>query len=170
MNQKRSPKSFAAPNLTPMDFPALSQGDGLQQQKDNNNMFFFKSDYVSAVKKLASPDSGMWKYQPNDSADSSAIGSSRNSLPLAGTAYKSGSMYSDKLHNRAPTRPAPVWLETGDAVGNMYSKYREEARDYARLRNVYFEQVMGPNLEGDLFYCPALFILCAHSILMFLSG
>ncbi|KAJ4903048.1 CTC-interacting domain 7 [Raphanus sativus] len=149
LNQKRSPKSFAAPNLTPMDFPALSQGDGLQQQKDNNNMFFFKSDYVSAVKKLASPDSGMWKYQPNDSADSSAIGSSRNSLPLAGGAYKSGSMYSDKLHNRAPSRPAPVWLETGDAVGNMYSKYREEARDYARLRNVYFEQARQAYLVGN---------------------
>lgn len=112
LNQNMSPKSFAAPNLTPMDFPSLSQeGDGLQQQKDN--MFFFKSgsiDYVSAVKKLASPDSGMWKYEREDSADSS-IGSSRNSHALAG-AY-------NKLQNRAPSRPAPVWLETGDAVGKF---------------------------------------------------
>ncbi|KAL0741054.1 hypothetical protein Bca4012_082567 [Brassica carinata] len=156
LNQKMSPKSFAAPNLTPMDFPALTQGDGLQQQKDNM-MFFSKSvsqpgssiDFVSAVKKLASPDSGMWKYQPNDSADSSSIGSSRNSVPVAGAAYKSGSIYSDKLHNRAPTRPAPVWLETGDAVGNMYSNYREDARDYARLRNVYFEQARQAYLVGN---------------------
>ncbi|KAJ0260229.1 Smr domain-containing protein [Hirschfeldia incana] len=145
LNQKMSPKSFAAPTLTPMDFPALSQADdGLHQQRKENNMFFSKSDYVSAVKKLASPDSGMWKYQPNDSADSSSIGSSRNSQPLA-AAYKSRSLYSDKL----PNRPAPVWLETGDAVGNMYSKYREEARDYARLRNVYFEQARQAYLVGN---------------------
>lgn len=28
-----------------------------------------------------------------------------------------------------------------DMAANMYSESREEARDYARLRNVYFEQV-----------------------------
>ncbi|CAN7060630.1 hypothetical protein IGI04_016150 [Brassica rapa subsp. trilocularis] len=144
MNQKMSPKSFAAPNLTPMDFPSLSP----QGQQNDNNMFFSSSvsqpgsiDYASAVKKLASQDSGMWKYER---ADSSSIGSSRNSQPLPGAAYKR-SIYSDKL----PNRPAPVWLETGDAVGNMYSGYREEARDYARLRNVYFEQARQAYLVGN---------------------
>ncbi|VVB09059.1 unnamed protein product [Arabis nemorensis] len=174
MNQNISPKTFAAPNLTPMDFPALSisnsqgipaqfGGDDLQQtgnhyqSAEKDNMFFFKSgpsvgsvDYVSAVRKLASQDSGMWKYERNDSADSS-IGSSRNSHPSAG-AYKSGrgrSVYSDKLQSRAPNRPAPAWVETGDAVGNMYSESREEARDYARLRNVYFEQARQAYLVGN---------------------
>ncbi|CAH2060846.1 unnamed protein product [Thlaspi arvense] len=163
-NQNISPKSFAPPNLTPMDFPALSisnsqsipaqfGGDGLQQK---DNMFFLKSgssvsqpgsiDYVSAVRKLASQDSGIWKYERNDSADSS-IGSSRNS-----GAYKSGrarNIYSDKLQYGAPNRPAPVWVETGDAVGNMYTDLREEARDYARLRNVYFEQARQAYLVGN---------------------
>lgn len=32
-------------------------------------------------------------------------------------------------------------------AANMYSEMREEARDHARLRNVYFEQV------GLKFYC-----------------
>ena len=110
-----SPKSFAAPNLTPMDFPSLSP----QGHQKEDNMFFSSSvsqpgsiDYASAVKKLASQDSGMWKYER---ADSSSIGSSRNSHAFPGAAYKSGSIYSDKLQNR----PAPVWLETGDAVGKF---------------------------------------------------
>ncbi|XP_010417414.1 PREDICTED: polyadenylate-binding protein-interacting protein 7-like [Camelina sativa] len=177
LSQTISPKPYAAPSLTPMDFPALSisnshgipaqfGGDDLQQtgnhyqSPEKDNMFFFKSgpsvsqpgsiDYVSAVRKLASQDSGIWKYERNDSADSS-IGSSRNSQASAG-AYKSGrgrGIYSDKLQSRAQTRPAPVWLETGDAVGNMYSDLREEARDYARLRNVYFEQARQAYLVGN---------------------
>lgn len=148
LNQNISPKTFDAPNLTPMDFPALSisnsqgipaqfGGDDLQQtgnhyqSAEKDNMFFFKSgssvsqtgsiDYVSAVRKLASQDSGMWKYERNDSADSS-IGSSRNSHSSLAGAYKSGrgrSVYSDKLQSRAPNRPAPVWVETGDAVGKF---------------------------------------------------
>uniref|UniRef100_A0A1J3ES78 Polyadenylate-binding protein-interacting protein 7 n=1 Tax=Noccaea caerulescens TaxID=107243 RepID=A0A1J3ES78_NOCCA len=177
MNQNMSPKTFAAPNLTPMDFPALSisnsqgnpahfGGDDLQQagnhyqSAEKDNMFFFKPgpsvsqpgsiDYVSAVRKLASQDSGMWKYERNDPADSS-IGSSRNSHASA-AAYKSGrvrSLYSDKLQSRAASRPAPVWVETGDAVGNMYTELREDARDYARLRNVYFEQARQAYLVGN---------------------
>lgn len=149
MNQNMRPKFPAqapAPNLTPMDFPALSMsssqgnpaqfgGDDMQQTGNHyqsagkDNMFFFKSgpsvsqpgsvDYVSAVKKLASQDAGLWKYERNDSGDSS-IGSSRNYHASHG-AYKSGrgrSIYSDKLLNQSPNRPAPVaWLETGDAVG-----------------------------------------------------
>lgn len=148
MNQNMSPKTFAAPNLTPMDFPALSisnsqgnpahfGGDDLQQagnhyqSAEKDNMFFFKPgpsvsqpgsiDYVSAVRKLASQDSGMWKYERNDPADSS-IGSSRNSHASA-AAYKSGrvrSLYSDKLQSRAASRAAPVWVETGDAVGKFH--------------------------------------------------
>ncbi|XP_048620945.1 polyadenylate-binding protein-interacting protein 7 isoform X2 [Brassica napus] len=155
MNQNMRPKIPApapAPNLTPMDFPALSisstspaQFDDMQQTGNHHyqsagkdNMFFFKPDYVSAVKKLASQDTGLWKYEGNGSGDSSIGGSSRNFH--AGSGRGPGrSIYSDKLSSN---RAAPVaWLETGDAVGNLYSDLRGEARDYARLRNVYFEQV-----------------------------
>ncbi|KAJ0246351.1 Polyadenylate-binding protein-interacting protein 7 [Hirschfeldia incana] len=164
LNQNMRPK-VPAPNLTPMDFPALSisnrhaqfGGDDMQQTGNHyqsagkDNMFFFKSasqpgsvDFVSAVKKLASQDTtGLWKYEGNDSGGDSSIGSSRN--------YHGGrSIYSDKLLSQSPNRPAPVaWLETGDAVGNMYSGLREEARDHARLRNVYFEQARQAYLVGN---------------------
>ena len=36
---------------------------------------------------------------------------------------------------------AVPWVETGAAVSREYGEAREEARDYARARNVYFEQV-----------------------------
>ncbi|CAN6906076.1 unnamed protein product [Brassica oleracea var. botrytis] len=163
MNQNMRPKIPApapAPNLTPMDFPALSisstspaQFDDMQQTGNHHyqsagkdNMFFFKPDYVSAVKKLASQDTGLWKYEGNGSGDSSIGGSSRNYH--AGSGRGPGrSIYSDKLSSN---RAAPVtWLETGDAVGNLYSDLRGEARDYARLRNVYFEQARQAYLVGN---------------------
>ncbi|CAN6899885.1 unnamed protein product [Brassica oleracea] len=163
MNQNMRPKIPApapAPNLTPMDFPALSisstspaQFDDMQQTGNHHyqsagkdNMFFFKPDYVSAVKKLASQDTGLWKYEGNGSGDSSIGGSSRNFH--AGSGRGPGrSIYSDKLSSN---RAAPVaWLETGDAVGNLYSDLRGEARDYARLRNVYFEQARQAYLVGN---------------------
>lgn len=34
-----------------------------------------------------------------------------------------------------------IFFNFVDMTANMYSESREEARDYARLRNVYFEQV-----------------------------
>ncbi|CAG7866321.1 unnamed protein product [Brassica rapa] len=159
LNQNMRPKIPApapAPNLTPMDFPALSPaqfgGDDMQQTGNHyqsagkDNMFFFKPDYVSAVEKLASQDTGLWKYEGNGSGDSSIGGSSRNYH--AGSGRGPGrSIYSDKLSSN---RAAPVaWLETGDAVGNLYSDLRGEARDYARLRNVYFEQARQAYLVGN---------------------
>ncbi|PON61640.1 hypothetical protein TorRG33x02_281320 [Trema orientale] len=151
-----------------MDFPALSPTDGqngprkyagdeLQQNvnpyrsSDKDNMLLFKSsssipsrggvDFASAVRKLAAQDSGVWKYERNSSTDA-AIGSSRSAHALTSN-YSSGhgrGTYGDRLQSRGSARAAPVWLETGDAVANMYSERREEARDHARLRNAYFEQ------------------------------
>ncbi|XP_010548489.1 PREDICTED: polyadenylate-binding protein-interacting protein 7-like [Tarenaya hassleriana] len=178
LNQNISSKALSAPNLKAMDFPPLTisdsqgipakfGGDDYHQQAGNHyqtaekdNMFFFKPssfgphtgsiDYASAVRKLAPQDSGMWKYERNNSVDS-AVGSSRSPHGFAG-AYRSGqgrSIYADKLQNHAPNRPAPVWVETGDAVANMYSEFREEARDHARLRNAYFEQARQAYLIGN---------------------
>ena len=33
------------------------------------------------------------------------------------------------------------WVETGAAVENMYHDVRADARDHARARNMYFQQV-----------------------------
>ncbi|CAH1433843.1 unnamed protein product [Lactuca virosa] len=110
LNQNPNSKGLSAPNLSALDFPAVSP-------TDNHHIPPF-----SAVRKMSSQDSSIWKYDRNPSPNST-IGSSRSS-------YSSG----------YGPRSAPVWLETGDAVANMYSEMRGEARDHARLRNAYFEQ------------------------------
>lgn len=126
-----------------MDFPALSPADGQigddhrhhtnpyrPLEKDNLLMFRSSStmapsggatDFASAVRKLASQDSSIWKYNRNASQETT-IGSSRSSHVLA-SAYNGGHgrlNYGDKLANRSSGRSAPVWLETGDAVGNVF--------------------------------------------------
>ncbi|KAJ7958425.1 Polyadenylate-binding protein-interacting protein 7 [Quillaja saponaria] len=175
-SQNMSPKTLSAPNLTATDFPALNTpagrnvpakyaGDNAQQSgnpyrsSDKEGMLFFKSsssmpsrgaiDFASAVRKMASQDSGIWKYDRNGSADVT-IGSSRSSH-VVGSAYNSGHsrVSGDRLQNRGSARAAPVWLETGDAVADMYSEVREEARDHARLRNAYFEQARQAYLIGN---------------------
>ncbi|GMQ01605.1 hypothetical protein CsSME_00048182 [Camellia sinensis var. sinensis] len=168
-------KALSAPNLSALDFPALSvhdgqnglpkyAGDDIQQSgspyrySSKDNMLLFKSsssiptrgatDFASAVRKMSSQDSGIWKYERNGSADAS-VGSSRSAHLLA-SSYSSGqgrSIYGDRLQSRSSSRTAPVWLETGEAVANMYSEMREEARDHARLRNAYFEQLQ---VDGGL--------------------
>lgn len=69
---------------------------------------------------MASQDTGMWKYDRNGVADVS-IGSSRSSNVLA-SAYNGAqgrAIHGDRLQGRSLARAAPVWLETGDAVGNI---------------------------------------------------
>ncbi|CAK8569908.1 unnamed protein product [Lathyrus sativus] len=174
--QNPTPKTLSSPNLTGMDFPALAStngqttsakyaGDNVQQSgspyiPSGKDLLMFKSgssfpsrgatDFASAVRKLASQDSGIWKYDRNGSGDAST-GSSR-SLNVLASAYNGGqgrTNLGDRFQNRGSGRPAPVWLETGDAVANMYSEFREEARDHARLRNAYFEQARQAYLIGN---------------------
>ncbi|KAF7830402.1 pentatricopeptide repeat-containing protein [Senna tora] len=175
IHQNLNSKTLSAPNLSATDFPALTSPDGQTTAKyaadhvqqsgnpfrssDMDKMLFSKSssfssrdaiDFASTVRKLASQDSDIWKHERNNSADA-AIGSSRNSHALA-SAYNSGqgrANFGDRMQNRGSARAAPVWLETGDAVANMYSELREEARDHARVRNAYFEQARQAYLVGN---------------------
>ncbi|KAL3013433.1 hypothetical protein AAZX31_06G053300 [Glycine max] len=172
-NQNLNSKTLSAPNLSAMDYPALTSPDGQTasveyvvdnvQQSGNpyrsydSDVLLFKSvssvssrggaiDFASAVRKLASRDSGgIWKYDKNGSGDA-AIGSSRNSNVLA-SGYNGGqgrAHFGDRLQNRGSARAFPVWLETGDAV-----ELREEARDHACFRNAYFEQAQQAYLIGN---------------------
>ena len=77
-------------------------------------------DFASAVRKMASQDSGVWKYDKNGSADST-VGSSRSSHGSANTysAAPGRGVYANRLQTRGSAHSAPVWLETGDAVGNI---------------------------------------------------
>ena len=135
---------MSTPNLSTLDFPALTVSDGqsvpskyagddLQhsanpyRSSDKDNMLMFKSssslpsrgaiDFASAVRKMSSQDSGMWKYDRNGSADST-VGSSRSSHGSANTynAATGRGVYANRVQTRSS---APVWLETGDAVGNI---------------------------------------------------
>lgn len=172
-NQNVNSKTLSASNLTSMDFPALPvpdnkanlPKDGLQQTaypygSEKDNMLMFKSsssltakgasDFASAVRKLASQDTGLWKYDRNGLGDVT-IGSSRSSRTLSAS-YNSGATrnpYVDRLQGRGSPRASPVWLETGNAVANLYSELREDARDHARIRNVYFEQARQAYLIGN---------------------
>ncbi|XP_057467712.1 polyadenylate-binding protein-interacting protein 7 [Actinidia eriantha] len=176
-NQNLNSKALSAPNLSSLDFPALSVQDGQNglpkyagddmgesvspyRSAGNDNMVLFKSsssipsrgaiDFASAVRKMSSKDSNTWKYERNGSADAS-VGSSRSAHVLA-SSYNGGQgrgIYGDKLQSRSSSRAAPVWLETGEAVANMYSELRDEARDHARLRNAYFEQARQAYLIGN---------------------
>ena len=146
-NQNLNSKTLSAPNLSTLDFPALAltdsqsgpqkyAGDDLQhsanpyRSSDKDNMLMFKSssslpsrgaiDFASAVRKMSSQDSGMWKYDRNGSADST-VGSSRSSHGSANTysAATGRGVYANRVQTRGSARSAPVWLETGDAVGNI---------------------------------------------------
>ncbi|CAI9096699.1 OLC1v1032900C4 [Oldenlandia corymbosa var. corymbosa] len=177
LNQNINSKALSAPNLNAMEFPALSSIDGqngvskfaadeLQQgmnpyrPSEKENLLFFKSsasfpsrgavDFASAVRKMPPQDSGVWKYDRNNSSDANA-GSSRSSQILA-SSYSSGQVrgiYGDRLQSRGSSRAVPVWLETGDVVANMYTEMREEARGHARIRNAYFEQARQAYLHGN---------------------
>eukprot|EP00245_Coleochaete_scutata_P008579 TRINITY_DN2660_c0_g2_i1.p1 TRINITY_DN2660_c0_g2~~TRINITY_DN2660_c0_g2_i1.p1 ORF type:complete len:814 (-),score=150.78 TRINITY_DN2660_c0_g2_i1:1120-3468(-) len=45
--------------------------------------------------------------------------------------------------------PIVPWVETGEVVGQMYSEFREEARDHARVRNQYFDQAAQAYMAGN---------------------
>ncbi|GMI94956.1 CTC-interacting domain 7 [Hibiscus trionum] len=170
-NQNLNSKTLSAPNLSTLDFAALTMSDGqsgtpkhagddlqhranLYRSYDKENMLMFKTssslpskatiDFALAGRKMASQGSGIWKY---DSVDST-VGPSRSSHGSANS-YSSSpgrGVYASRLHARAS---APVWLETGDAMANMYTELREEAQDNARLRNAYLEQAHQAFLIGN---------------------
>ncbi|CAD5177956.1 unnamed protein product [Musa acuminata subsp. malaccensis] len=172
--QKLNSQSLATPNFSPLDFPALPVADTLnglskysgEEAHNGSNMYRYPSgisrgdiDFASTVRKLASQNSGHWRYERNGSADGAA-GSSKNSQLLSNSYNGNNKMvFGDRWHGSRVSRSSPVWLETGEAVGfffcsfeitaNIYSESREEARDFARLRNTCFEQARLAYLIGN---------------------
>lgn len=164
-SQTTNSKSSEAPSFDMHDFPALSapdsnngaskfSGDDLHQASNTYGSPSSISrgsavDFASTVRKLAARDSAQRKYERNNSADG-IVNSSRSSQ-LLNSLYNSNSKlaYGDKVRSSAAGRTAPMWLETGEAVGSMYSDLREDARDFARLRNACFEQARQAYLIGN---------------------
>lgn len=50
---------------------------------------------------------------------------------------------------RDGTKTKIEWVETGAAVSQLYAANRDEARDYARVRNVCYEQATNAYLSGN---------------------
>lgn len=139
-NQNFTSKTVSAPNLSVLDFPALGApnsqngltkyaGDDLQRaasayhSADKDGLLFKSSssgisrgatDFASAVRKIASQDSSRWKYERNSSTPDMSAGTSRGSR-----VGHPKSLYGDRLENHGASRTAPVWLETGEAVGKV---------------------------------------------------
>lgn len=147
LSQNLNSKPLSTSYLSALDFPApyvtdnqntflKYTGDDTQQNlslyrpSDKDNTLMFRSgssvpsrgavDFASAVKKMAHQDSSIWKYDRNGLADAS-VGSSRNSNAMFSSynGSQSRGFYGDRLQSRGSTHAGPVWLETGDAVGNI---------------------------------------------------
>ncbi|WVZ82132.1 hypothetical protein U9M48_029430 [Paspalum notatum var. saurae] len=149
--------AHSAPNFSTGDFPALPTAEdqngfnkgnmdvlGIFNGRSSSAMSSGAGDFVSAVRKLASQNSGNWKFKKGPEYGN---GVSTISLPKQ---YSSSTKQSsgNKFQSVSSARVAP-WLETGDAVANMYSESRGEARDFARVRNACFEQARQAYLVGN---------------------
>ncbi|KAI5079692.1 hypothetical protein GOP47_0005171 [Adiantum capillus-veneris] len=155
----------ATQNINLGEFPALADGvlssaegdmnaqQGLRSQRGIGVEDLFTSrpygsgggfrgaavtDFAAAVRKNAAINpSAQWERLRSDRL------SHTGDYPVKG---------GEKLGGSVPSRvrqSAPVWLETGEAVANMYADLREEARDHARVRNTYFEQARQAYLSGN---------------------
>ncbi|RWW21463.1 hypothetical protein GW17_00014387 [Ensete ventricosum] len=133
-DQKLNSQPLATPRFSPSDFPALPVADTLNglskysgEAHNGSNMDRSPSvisrgdiDFASTVRKLASQNSGHWRYERNGSADGAA-GSSKNSQLLSNSYNGNNKMvFGDRWHGSRVSRSSPVWLETGEAVGNVF--------------------------------------------------
>lgn len=178
LHQNVNSKTFSDPVTEVMDFPALPMEDSQNSlpkfsddniernaspyhSSEKNNLLMCNSGtpfpsrgaihFASAVQPIPPEDTGVWKFENNGSANAN-IGSSRSSHILA-SSYQgppARGMFGDRLRSHGSGRAAPIWPETGEAIGaSMYSEMREEAGDHARLRNAYSEQVRHAYMTGN---------------------
>ncbi|CAD6337336.1 unnamed protein product [Miscanthus lutarioriparius] len=145
------------PNFSTGDFPALptveDQNGFNKGNVDVLSMFNGRGssamptgagDFVSAVRKLASQNSGQWKFKKGPEYGNGVSALSVPKQYSSSTKQSSG----NKFQSISSARVAP-WLETGDAVASMYSESRGEASDFARVRNACFEQARQAYLVGN---------------------
>ncbi|RRT67817.1 hypothetical protein B296_00008758 [Ensete ventricosum] len=140
--QKLNSQPLATPRFSPSDFPALPVADTLNglskysgEAHNGSNMYRSPSvisrgdiDFASTVRKLASQNSGHWRYERNGSADGAA-GSSKNSQLLSNSYNGNNKMvFGDRWHGSRVSRSSPVWLETGEAVDHELRLVRSTAR------------------------------------------
>ncbi|KAK6119668.1 hypothetical protein DH2020_046585 [Rehmannia glutinosa] len=133
LNHTPNSETFSTPNLNALDFPALSVTDG------QNGLAKFSGDDHQSVSSYRSPKR-IAHFYSDLFHPFQRVGP--QTLPQLG-------IYGNTVQNRGSAHASPVWLETGEAVANMYSEMRGEARDHARVRNSYFEQARQAYLIGN---------------------
>ncbi|XP_020256938.1 polyadenylate-binding protein-interacting protein 7-like isoform X1 [Asparagus officinalis] len=157
-------KSVSAPSLSKLDFQSLSVAEarsGLsnytgdfhqvpEPYRSTSSVFRGSTDYVSTARKNSSLDSSNWKPGRNGNPDG-IISSSRSAQLIANPSYNGHGklLYGNKSPSLDASWTAPICLETGEAVANMYSESMEEARDLARLRDACLEQASQAYLIGN---------------------
>lgn len=143
----------AAPNFTMGDFPALPTAEAETILSNTNRPSIITStgtNFASAVRKVNPPEPHGRLENKNAVEYGTSVGSSQVSqISPRQYNWSSKPALGNKLPGGGPARAAPVWLETGEAVATIYAETREEARDYARLRNMCFDQARQAYLIGN---------------------
>ncbi|KAL1089024.1 hypothetical protein V6Z11_D08G293500 [Gossypium hirsutum] len=122
--------------MNPVDF-LVAQFPGFATENLAEAYFANSCDLNRTIEMLT-------QFEINGSSDST-IGSSRSSHGSAHTdiAATTRGASADRVQTRGLARA------TGDAVANLYSELREEARDHARLDNACFKQARRAFLVGN---------------------
>ncbi|KAG8072637.1 hypothetical protein GUJ93_ZPchr0006g44691 [Zizania palustris] len=147
------------PNFGTGDFPVLPgtedpnclfEGNvgahGTVDSHNSSTMSSESGDFVSAVGRLASQDAGRMKFEKESSKYSNGFSS-----VVAGKQcnYNTMSSFGNKFHKPGNVQSTPVWLETGDAMANIYSETRGKACEFAHIRNTCFEQATQAYMFGN---------------------
>lgn len=158
-------KSFSSTRLGKLDLQSLPLAEthngmsksirDLHQVPDtyrsNSGVFCDASGFASSARKISSLDGSRWKHERNGPADGS-IGSSRTSQLLASSYNGYGKLlYGDKSPSPGASRTTPVWLETGETVGNTFQLYFFLLEKFPYTLNLLFTYVCHCCGEGSAY-------------------
>ncbi|GJP36652.1 hypothetical protein CLOM_g21136 [Closterium sp. NIES-68] len=159
------PPSAHPPPLDSHDFPSLSPLDPLPssspmlrprpspQAPDMRPMQGSAPDFAGVLRKPLPPSAASQNAWGGLQAERS--GGGEGGMGGAGRRGGGGEEGEGRGRGRgggyepAGRGGAQPWLETGNAVANLYGDMREEARDHARIRNACFEQATQAYLAGN---------------------
>lgn len=113
-----------APALNDLNFPSLGE-KGTSMQPTREGSAQQNHNFVGAAKQGAK----VQRPQPKEPTKRNGPGCAPGS-------------------SKTPAAAVP-WLETGEAVTNLYADSRVDAREHARLRNAYFQQATQAYVAGN---------------------
>lgn len=148
-----SPSRFS-PNSRPLDFSAPSPPDlasGLPHFLEDVDI-----QHHGDFHRLSRKSSSQWPYDRNGPAPEFSLGpssippmNSYSSLFDGDSPSTNDEMFElPHMHHKHRLSPRS-WMETDDALLNLMSDLRDEARNHGRIRNVYFEQAQQAFFVGN---------------------